>query len=145
MLILLTYLAIGTVFMTVVVLRRPYSTEPDGMVKAVAGGVSLFDKILAAFVTPFFGCLFGVAAWPVLLIWKAQDMRSTREGLVSERDFQQPKFGHHGNPLIHPRIDGKIVTHEEWDAARLQTSGVPGSVTKAISAGVIQRASESSK
>lgn len=137
---LLTYLCIGALIMVIAVLRTPYSGEPDAMVKALASGVSLFDRILAAFIAPLIGCLFTLVAWPVLVVWKLQDIRSTKGRLAIESAPTQPTYVRQGNPLIHAKINGKLVTAEEWDAARTQASGLPDSVAKAIAANAIEKA-----
>lgn len=145
MIYLLAYLCVGALVMAIAVLRTPYSSEPDGMVRAVAGGDALFDKVLVLFIAPLVGCLFAVVAWPLVLVWKVQEMRRKKGTEATEVNIQQPTDNRPEIHLFHPRINGKIVTSEEWDAEHLRASGLPDSVAKAVADAAIQRVMARSK
>ena len=117
---LLFYLAIGALIMAVAVLRTPYSNNLDQLALTATGGTEVFDKILAAFIAPLFGCLFAVVAWPLVSVWTVQAMWRRRETRIKESSVPQPKVEQTEIHYFHPRINGKIVSGEEWNTARSQ-------------------------
>ena len=138
MIYLLGYLGMGALIMAVAVLRSPYSNDIDQLALTATGGTDMSDKILAAFIAPLFGCLFAVVAWPLLLIWKVQTMWRDRERRAKEGDVPQRKFDHSEIRLFHPRINGEIVSSEEWNAAHSQRPEV-------IARNAIKKAIDSAK
>ena len=120
MIYLLGYLGIGALIVAVAVLRTPYSNDFDQLALTATGGTDVSDKILAVFLVPLLFCLFVVVAWPLLLIWKVQTMWRDRERRAKDGDVPQRKFDHSEVRLFHPRINGQIVSREEWNAAHSQ-------------------------
>ena len=118
MIYLLGYLGIGALIVAVAVLRSPYSNDIDQLALTATGGTEVFDKILAAFIAPLFGCLFAVVAWPLVSVWTVQAMRRRRETRAKEGNVPRPQFERPEIHYFHPRINGKIVSDEEWNAAR---------------------------
>ncbi len=121
---LLFYLAAGALILAVAVLRSPYSNDIDQLALTATGGTEVFDKILAAFIAPLFGCLFAVVAWPLVSVWTVQAMRRRRETRAKEGNAPQPTLERPEIHYFHPRINGKIVSDEEWNAARSQRAEV---------------------
>lgn len=117
---LLCYLAVGALIVAVVVLRTPYSNDFNLFAVTATGSTEVFDKILVAFLVPLLFCLFVVVAWPLAMRWKVQEVRRVRERRAKEGDALQRKFDHSEIRLFHPRINGEIVSHEEWNAAHSQ-------------------------
>ncbi|TSA12961.1 MAG: hypothetical protein D4R79_06480 [Comamonadaceae bacterium] len=138
MIYLLCYLAVGALFTAVVLLRTPYSNDFDQLALTATGGTDVSDKILAVFLVPLLFCLFVVLAWPLAMRWKVQAMRSDRERRAKEGDVPQRKFDHSEIRLFHPRINGEIVSHEEWNAAHSQRPEV-------IARNAIKKAIDSAK
>ena len=138
MMYLLCYLGIGALIMAAAVLRTPYSNDLDQLALTATGGTEVFDKILAAFIAPLFGCLFAVVAWPLVLVWTVQAMRRRRETRAKEGNVPRPQFERPEIHYFHPRINGKIVSDEEWRTAHSQRPEV-------IAKNAIKKAMDSAK
>lgn len=149
MIYLLCYLAIGALIMAVAILRTPYSNDLDQLALEATGGTGVFDKILAAFLVPLLGCLLVVVAWPLVLAKTAQEMWRNRGTPAKESNVPQPKFDDPEVRFFHPRINGKIVSNEEWQAARSQRadslSKVMDTEVEVIANSVIKKAMDSAR
>ena len=131
MIYLLCYLAVGALFTAVVVLRTPYSNDFDQLALTATGGTDVSDKILAALLVPLLGCLLVVVAWPLVLAKTVQEMWRNRGTPAKESNVPQRKFERPEIELFHPRINGEIVSKEEWQAARSKSAeGIAKSAIK---------------
>lgn len=136
--------------MTIVMLNTSFSSEVDGTSKPQSAA-DIFESFIMAFVVPLIACVCLVVAWPLALRKWVKDLRESKN---------LPPSGNAGGPpvqeihLFHPRINGKIVTGEEFRAAHRwnenwiqKIEGTRGSesVAAEVAQRVIKKAAESSR